>query len=82
MEVFVGTNRYDACSGPGQDAWPPDISRDTWVNGTDILYFKGHISAAEGDPLYSRRLDLYADHLVSSLDILVVRRYIGLNCTP
>jgi hypothetical protein len=81
-EIFIGTNRYDACSGPGQDAWPPDVSRDTYVGSLDITFFKSHIGALEGNPLYSRRLDLNMDRVVNSMDIMVLRHYIGFSCTP
>ena len=82
-ETFIGTNPYDACSGPGQDAWPPDINRDAYVSALDVLPFVGHISAREGDALYSRRLDLNADGAISvTQDVMLFRRFFAMSCTP
>ncbi len=82
VELLIGTDPKKACSAPGQDAWPPDLSRDDQVDVLDLLLFKGRLGAAEGDTNYSRRFDLNADHTVNVLDMLMLRPFLGRTCNP
>ena len=82
VENFVGTNPYDACSGPGQDAWPPDVNGDAWVNIIDALLYGDHTGFSEGDAGYTRRMDLNADRVLNIMDILLLGGFSGMTCTP
>ena len=82
VEQYVGTDAYDACSGPGEDAWPPDLNRDAHVTTSDVLLYSGHLDSQEGDPAYSRRLDMNTDGVIATSDILLINPFMGRACTP
>jgi hypothetical protein len=82
VEVFIGTNPYDACSGPGQDAWPPDTNHNAAVDVLDVVLFMGHIGSLESDLAYLRRLDIDANREINVLDVVRVRPFLGMSCNP
>ena len=80
-EDYLGTDPYDSCPDDSyDDAWPPDLSIDTWVDVGDMLMFKPHILCDVGDPCYDNRYDLVIDGSIDVGDILVYRLYILTSC--
>jgi hypothetical protein len=82
IEAFVGTNPYDACSGLGQDAWPPDLTHNAVVNIADAVAFRPHMGGAQGQPNYSPRFDLTANQVVNIADVLLMAPFMGQVCHP
>jgi len=81
-ESFLGTDPVDACpDSPSDDAWPPDIDRDTRVSILDVLLFKPVMSSAVCDARYNRRFDFTADGNVNILDVLLYKPVLGASCT-
>ncbi len=77
FEAYVGTDPWDDCpDDPSDDAWPPDINNDTWVNGLDIMRFKPVLSGP-----YDVRFDLNADGYVNVLDLMIYKPLLGTSCT-
>jgi hypothetical protein len=68
-ETYMATDPLDACSPP-EDAWPPDINSDTWVDIVDVLQFLPHLNSVIGEPNYDGRFDMNADSHVDILDVL------------
>jgi hypothetical protein len=86
-EEYVGTDPLNACPDNGiDDAWPPDINMDRWVNVLDLLLYpaRGVLMTHAGDPNYDPRFDLNADSEVNVLDLLVfpAKRVLMIRCTP
>jgi hypothetical protein len=58
-EAYVGTDPTDACANPGGgDSWPPDTNLDTLVDITDAGTFFIAFPSFQGNPKYSKRLDM------------------------
>ena len=81
VEDYVGTDFLDGCpDNSSDDAWPPDINKDTWVSILDVLLFKPVIVSDVGDPNYDPRFDLNADESISILDVLLYKPVIMTQC--
>jgi hypothetical protein len=81
-EIAIGTDPLDNCTDqPGDnDAWPPDINRDTHVDILDVLLFKPVLGSQAGEPSYNRRFDLNTDSAIDILDVLLYKPIIGTQC--
>ena len=93
-ESYIGTDPLDACPdvhgspglcpGPtcdGDDAWPPDLDVNAFVDVVDVLKFKGNLLKHSGEPGYIQRLDLYADGFIDIVDVLELKPVIITHCT-
>jgi subtilisin family serine protease len=80
VECYVGTDPLDACpDGPTDDAWPPDITMNTWANILDVLLYKPIMITSV--PPSPARFDLNADHNINILDVLLYKPIIMTQCT-
>jgi len=61
---------------PTDDAWPPDMNRDTDVNVLDVLLYKPKLTG-----VYDRRYDLTAEGSVDILDLLLYKPFVNTSCT-
>jgi hypothetical protein len=76
-EDFIGTDDWDDCpDNSSDDAWPPDINKDTVVNVMDMLLFKPVLPGP-----YNRRYDLNTDGEVNVLDMLLYKPLLDSICT-
>ena len=81
-EVYLGTDRLDACPDNAYDAaWPPDFDSDRRVGILDVLIFKPKIGKSSGEPGYDQRYDLNVDQSVSILDVLLMKPLLNHTCT-
>jgi putative hemolysin len=82
-ELYMGTDPLDACpDNPSDDAWPPDVNRDTRANVGDLLAFVPRLLTRVGDALYSPRFDLNVDGRVNVGDILICAPVLLTSCAP
>jgi hypothetical protein len=81
-EIAIGTDPKDKCSDqPGDnDAWPPDINRDTYANILDVGLFRPVMNSRVGDPSYNPRFDLKTDRKINILDVALYRPVILTRC--
>jgi hypothetical protein len=81
VETYLGTDPLDACpDNPFDDAWPPDVNRDTWANVLDVLAFAPVLLTEVGDDLYRPRFDLNVDGWVNVLDVLILPPVLLTSC--
>jgi hypothetical protein len=83
-EGVIGTDPNVACAdGAGLPDWPPDFDDSQTANLLDLLPFKSHYKATEpSDPLYDPRYDLNLDEVIDLPDLLPLKLFINLSCTP
>ena len=80
VEAYVGTDWLDDCpDSDTDDAWPPDINMDAWVDVGDILEYRPVILTTV--PPSSPRYDLNMDEFIDVGDILEYRPVIMTQCT-
>ena len=81
IEVFVGTDPFDACADNRRDAaWPPDFDNDKRVGISDTVALALRLGSSAGSPRYSRRFDLNADGRIDLWDGLILLKYFGKTC--
>ena len=81
VERYVGTDPHDACpDNANDDAWPPDINRDTRVDVLDMVAYRPILGSAKGDANFNKRFDLNADRIVNIADLLMFKSLLGLSC--
>jgi hypothetical protein len=86
-EAWMGTDTLDACADDANDdAWPPDINNNRWVNINDVLMYRPVVGSIYGgtqplDRAYDRRFDLNADKSININDVLGMRPHVGKTCT-
>ncbi len=87
-EYWMGTDSLDDCANnSNEQAWGPDINNDTKVNILDVLLFKYKVGTDLGgsddkDVDYDRLYDLKPDASINILDVLRMKSYFNLTCTP
>jgi hypothetical protein len=80
-EDYLGTDPLDACpDNPSDDAWPPDLTVDTWCDVGDILMFRPYIMTSV--PPSPARYDLVIDHSIDVGDILMMGPFMLTTCSP
>jgi len=80
LEVYLRTDPTDACpDNSSDDAWPPDINKDTQANILDVLLFKPVIMTSV--PPSPVRFDLNADNNIDILDTILYKPVIMTQCT-
>ncbi len=87
-ESYIGTDPHDDCRDDGNDnAWPPDIDNNAWVNTLDMMAFKPHLNCHLGQACYSKRYDLAGstpgvpDGAINVLDMIAIKPYLNKRCT-
>jgi len=81
IEVLIGTDPQDACpDSPSDNAWPPDFDNNGVVNIIDIVLLAQHFPSNQGEPKYSVRHDLNADHAINILDVVIWAKYFKRAC--
>jgi len=81
VESYLATDRLDACpDNLTDDAWPPDINKDTWADVGDILEFRPVILTTV--PPTPARYDLNMDQFIDVGDILEYAPVILASCSP
>jgi hypothetical protein len=82
-EDYVGTDPYARCSsGPGHDAWPPDITTDRLVDGQDLVAFLPGLFKGVGQSGYSARLDVFEPGLIDGQDLVAMVPALFKGCAP
>jgi len=77
-EDLIGTDDWDDCpDNVWDDAWPPDIDKNTWVTIGDVLLFRDPIANRVYDP----RFDLNTDGFDNIGDVIRMAWFIGDRCT-
>jgi hypothetical protein len=79
-EVYLGTDPFDNCPGPGLDAWPLDLNNDTLISLFDMLVIRPYVGLINTDPGWSpaaQRMDLDGDTAVSTYGD-VFSMYVGM----
>jgi hypothetical protein len=81
-ETEMGTDPNDNC---GANAWPPDTNNDTVVNILDMVAYTGKVINCWPNSVFTgnTRLDMNADRCLDDVvDVMIVGKYIGDQCTP
>ena len=79
-ETYIGTDPLDSCpDNSSDDAWPPDINKDTRADILDVLLYKPVIMTSV--PPSPARFDLNADGNINVLDVLLYKPIIMTQCT-
>lgn len=73
-EFGIGTDPDDACpDNTADDAWPPDFTNDTIIDGSDVLRLAPPVFGAQnGQPNYSPRIDLNVDNIIDGSDVIAL----------
>ena len=76
-ELTIGTQAFDDCPDNSQDdAWPPDLDKDTAVTLNDILILADHYQSTDA------RYDIFGEGSVNIPTILKLARQWGSSCQP
>ena len=88
VELYIGTDPYDACPDrkenynpayPGDDAWPPDFNNSGKVTRGDLVPFRQHYEPSGG--IYDKRFDLNADGRITTDDLAIFNKYLLKRCS-